>query len=414
MAPKFGGRKIESETEVPTFQQQQSFVKLGKRSASSLHIMMTLANSMNCDFVFVPICSHAKEEPRPRLVHTTMAQTGLRSFYPVRRRREDDTYAAAKRRKLTENSHLEVLPLHVDTSKEKVAPLSDESTVTKKRTTRTKKSTTTAKKVQSGGRGSRRARKGASTNTKDMPNIQTLFKLINETNQEERATIESKQTDHTSSNTVDTPTDHYSNECPLPTRTSASTSKESTPKSSPFKAPLVSPLSKSKPTTPLKSSPLKAATAPSPAASLSVPETRGARLLRLAREKMSTKSPDSKTAPPSVTSSPAVERSKKMASRRKLLVSDGPLTTNSRCQSASSFFSSEEESREKMVGELYVMSKAELAQPTRFERGKKIKLGQKVDGEKEKEPSSNMSPKLREFGAFVFESPTKGEASKTK
>ena len=102
-----------------------------------------------------------------------------------------------------------------------------------------------------------------------------------------------------------------------------------------------------------------------------------------------------------------------MASRRKLLVSDGPSTTNSGCPSASSFFSSKEESREKMVGELYKMSKTELTQPTRFERGKKAKQGQKIDGGKEKEASSK-SPKLREFGAFVFESPTKSEASKTK
>ena len=103
-----------------------------------------------------------------------------------------------------------------------------------------------------------------------------------------------------------------------------------------------------------------------------------------------------------------------MASRRKLLVSDGPLTMNSGCQGTSSFFSSKEESREKMVGELYRMSKTELAQPTRFEQGKKVKQGQKVVGGKEKAASSDKSPKLREFGAFVFESPTKSEASKAK
>ena len=337
----------------------------------------------------------------------------------MRRRREDDTYAATKRRKLTENSHLEVPPLHINTSKEKVAPPSDDcascetSTVAKKRTTRTKKNTSTAKKVQSGGRG-RRAGKGASTNTTYVPNIQTLFKLINETNQREQKS-ESDQAGNISSNTADTRitnTDHSSDECPLPSKTA---SKEGTPKSSPFKAPLIPPLSKSKPSTPLKSSPLKAATAPSsPAASSSLPETRGARLLRLAREKMSAKSPDSKTAPPSVTSSPTVERSKKMASRRKLLVSDGLSTTNSACQSASCFFSSKEESREKMMNELYKMSKTELAQPTMFERGKKIKQGQKVDGGKKKEAFSNKSPMLREFGAFVFESPTKSKASETK
>ena len=38
------------------------------------------------------------------------AQAGLRSFYPVRRRRgEEDGQAAIKRRKLTESSHQDVL-----------------------------------------------------------------------------------------------------------------------------------------------------------------------------------------------------------------------------------------------------------------------------------------------------------------
>ena len=79
-----------------------------------------------------------------------------------------------------------------------------------------------------------------------------------------------------------------------------------------------------------------------------------------------------------------------------------------------------------MVGELFKLSKRELAQPTRYEGGKmKSRTSgscssddsgrEKKNGrEREEEESGVKTPKIREFGAFEFVSPTKSEAAKTR
>ena len=73
-----------------------------------------------------------------------------------------------------------------------------------------------------------------------------------------------------------------------------------------------------------------------------------------------------------------------------------------------------------MVGELFKLSKRELAQPTRYEGGKmksKTSSGdieEKKRREREEEESGVKTPKIREFGAFEFVSPTKSEAAKTR
>ena len=64
-----------------------------------------------------------------------------------------------------------------------------------------------------------------------------------------------------------------------------------------------------------------------------------------------------------------------------------------------------------MVGELHKLSKKELAMPTGIERTKKKSKQRReaVAGEERGTCSEDGSktPKLNEFGAFVFESPTK-------
>ena len=336
-----------------------------------------------------------------------MAQAGLRSFYPVRRRREDDAQAAVKRRKLRENSHQEIsadkelldTTITLDTS-----DLSncETSAVAKKPTTRSRKAgerLTTAKKSQSG-RG-KRSNRGGSTTFKDVPNIKTLFDIVNQT------TSVNDKAPLTSTTTA-------SDECPL----SGSTSKSrleleaaSHPghnslqeRTTPFKLPATPPKAASSSVSPH----LSTCTTSSP-----VLESRGARLLRMAREKMSAaKSPVLKVAPPADSSpSLTVKRSTRMAARRKLLTNpDLPSTSSSK--SAAKFFPSKEQNRQEMVGELYKLSKRELAQPTRYESAK-VKRGKQASSS-EKEESGVKTPKLREFGAFEFESPTKNEPAKTR
>ena len=349
-----------------------------------------------------------------------MAQAGLRSFYPVRRRREDDTQTAVKRRKLTETSHLEVSAdkerldtmITLDTSDLSNGEI---SAIAKKPTTRSRKagsSLSTARKNQSG-RG-KRSKKGGGA-SKDIPNIKTLFEIINHT------TGVNDEAPHT--HTTTTASDKLSDESPLP-KTSSSTSEsrplvvshpghkssqeKTTPRSSPFKVPATPPKAASSPVPPRSST----CTTSSP-----IPESRGARLLRMAQERMSAKSPVSKEAShtcnndSSPSKSVTVERSARMAARRKLLTNpDLPSTSSSK--SAAKFFPSKEQDRQEMVGELYKLSKRELAQPTRYESAK-VKRGKKASSS-EKEESGVKTPKLREFGAFEFESPTKNEPAKTR
>jgi ribosome assembly protein YihI (activator of Der GTPase) len=76
-----------------------------------------------------------------------------------------------------------------------------------------------------------------------------------------------------------------------------------------------------------------------------------------------------------------------------------------------------------MVGGLFKLSKRELAQPTRY-KGAKVKKREGrasgsciSDGGEEKkrtEEGGARTPKLREFGAFEFASPTKKEVPKTR
>ena len=337
-----------------------------------------------------------------------MAQSELRTFFPVRRRRDDDSHTAAKRRKLTESSRLD-LPSQTDSpsslAEQDVTSTDggskcEVSAPPTRRSTRSRKGTTTTAKKTPSTRG-RRSKKGVTPST-DVPNIQTLFKLINKAS----ASSDSSPVTKTAEK------EELSDECPLPKASSASSSKETTPQASPFKVPSTrQTLTKAKCMTP-KSSPLKESITSSPIRSSPVLETRGARLLRLAKEKMATKSPNAKAASVSeaVSSSPSVQRVTKMAARRKLLTSAPPPTTSSEGKTASRFLSSSsrEKDRQEVVGDLYKLSKKELAQQTRFESKQK----QKKESIKEKEVSK--SPKLREFGAFVFESPTKNEANKTR
>ena len=93
------------------------------------------------------------------------------------------------------------------------------------------------------------------------------------------------------------------------------------------------------------------------------------------------------------------------------------------------FFSlSKEQDRQEMVGELFKLSKRELAQPTRYESAKVKRReagapsgsssgddsGREGKGKVEENGATCRTPKLREFGAFEFVSPTKSEAAKTR
>ena len=400
----------------------------------------------------------------------TMAQSGLRSFYPVRRRREDDTQSAAtKRRKLTTaNSHLEVSA----EANDEILDTTDFSNVdgsratAKKPTARSRRAAGgkgTARKSQSG-RG-KRCKKGDTT---DVPNIKTLFEIINQTTTT-TASVNSgvdAEAPPTASTSTD---DKLSDECPLP-QASGSTSKSNsvtsqssqrnlqsrkatvtTPCPSPFKVPATPSVpvgTRSRTTTP-KSSPAKTAAASSPAVSRSpthstttasavtsspIAESRGARLLRMAKEKMVTKSPGSKVASPTTSdnssSSVMAGRPTRMAARRKLLVAnpDLPSTGSGSSKSvatASKFFPfSKEQERQEIAGELFKLSKKELAQPTRYESAKVKKRRAGASGscsggggsEKKGREEGNgaRTPKLKEFGAFEFVSPTKNEAAKTR
>ena len=124
-----------------------------------------------------------------------------------------------------------------------------------------------------------------------------------------------------------------------------------------------------------------------------------------AKKSMSAKSPISKVASPAnnnndLSPSVTVERSTKMVA----------LLTNpdtSGTKSTAKFFPQE---RQEMVSELCKLSKRELAQPTRYESAK-VNRG-KTASSSEEEEGGVRTPKLKEFGAFKFESPTKNEANK--
>ena len=143
----------------------------------------------------------------------------------------------------------------------------------------------------------------------------------------------------------------------------------------------------------------------------------------MAKEKMTTKSPASKVASFADTGdsslSATVERRTRMAARRRLLTNpDLPSTSTSSSSKSctAKFFTSKEQDRREMIGELYKLSKSELAQPTRYERTK-VRRGRAVKDSEEKvegEGGAAKSPKLREFGAFEFLSPTKKEAAASR
>lgn len=81
-----------------------------------------------------------------------------------------------------------------------------------------------------------------------------------------------------------------------------------------------------------------------------------------------------------------------------------------------------------MVGELFKLSKRELTQPTKYESAKVKRReaaalsgscscddsGREGKGEVEENSATCRTPKLREFGAFEFVSPTKNETVKTR
>ena len=361
-------------------------------------------------------------------LNNTMAQSGLRSFFPVRRLREDDTQTTIKRRKLTENSHLEV-----PANEEQLdASNFSNGTTTKKPATQSKTRKAggrgTAKKSQSG-RGGKRCKKGDTT---DVPNIKTLFEIINHTTSADEAPP-------TTSMLSDKPSDECPPpEAPLSASKSSSVASQSGHRSvqqattsclSPFKVPATPPRgSKFKTATP-KSSPMKAgALSPgSPHSSSPIAESRGARLLRMAKEKKSTttNSPASKIASPTAgnkdsSSAVMVQRSTRMAARRKLLTNPAlPSATSSSSKSVVvNFFPSKEQDRQEVVGELYKLSKRELAQPTKYENTKvKRREGASSSGgvkEKVDRSGGAKTPKLREFGVFEFVSPTKNEAANTR
>ena len=382
-----------------------------------------------------------------------MAQSGLRSFYPVRRRREDDTQTATKRRKLSH--HLEVPTAtsgeQLDTSDFTNGDTSALAS-TKKPTVRSRKGGGKAatKKSQSG-KGRRFKKKG---DTADVPNIKTLFEIVNQTTSV-KCGDNNDETPPTASTSSE---DRFGDECLLPhpvasqpsQRKSQQSQKTATktltpPYQSPFKVPAI-PLggeSSSRTSTPKSSPAMMAAVVLSPAAlsrspartttvpiSSPVPESRGARLIRMAKEKMATKSPSSKVASSATIgdgSSSMAGRRTRMAARRKLLTANSDLPSSatsgssaSKSTAATKFFPSEEHGRQEMVGELFKLSKRELAQPTRYEGGKmksKTSSGdieEKKRREREEEESGVKTPKIREFGAFEFVSPTKSEAAKTR
>ena len=381
------------------------------------------------------------------------SHSGLRSFYPVRRRREDDTQTATKRRKLSH--HLEVPTATIGEQLDDTSSLAS----AKKPTVRSKKGGGRAatKKSQSG-KGRRCKKKGDAA---DVPNIKTLFEIVNQA-----TSVKSSDNDDEAPPTANTSyKDRFGDECPLShpmasqpsQRNSEQSHKTGTktsipPYQSPFKVPAI-PLggeSSSRTSTP-KSSPAKTAAAVLSPAALSrspartttvptsspVPESRGARLIRMAKEKMATKSPNSKVASSATIgdgSSSMAGRRTQMAARRKLLAANSDLPSSATSGSSASksaastkFFPSEEHDRQEMVGELFKLSKRELAQPTRYEGGKMKSRtsgscsssgdvgGEKKNGkEREEEESGVKTPKIREFGAFEFVSPTKSEAAKTR
>ena len=379
-----------------------------------------------------------------------MAQSGLRSFYSVRRRREDDTLTTIKRRKLTPSSHLEVPAATIDEQLDASDNFSNgetSSTTTKK--PRKGGGRVATKKSQSG-RGRRCKKKGDTT---DVPNIKSLFEIINQTSVKNSVSDDDEVPPTASTSCKD----RFGDECLLPhpvasqpsqrnsQRSQRTATTTSIPYQSPFKVPAI-PLggdSNSRTSTP-KSSPAKTAAAVlspaglscSPAATSSpVPESRGARLIRMAKEKMATKSPNSKVASSATIgdrSSSMAGRRTRMAARRKILAANSDLPSSATSGSSASksavatkFFPSEEKDRQEMVGELLKLSKRELAQPTRYEvkrreGGVSGSCNSGGDGEEKKgreeeeEESGVKTPKIREFGAFEFVSPTKSEAAKTR
>ena len=324
---------------------------------------------------------------------------------------------------------------------------------TKKPTVRSRKGGGRAatKKSQSG-KGRRCKKKG---DTADVPNIKTLFEIVNQV-----TSVKSGDNNDEAPPTANTSyKDRFGgDECllshPVASQPSKRDSEQShktgtktsmPPYQSPFKVPAI-PLggeSSSRTSTP-KSSPAKTAAAVLSPAALSrspartttvptsspVPESRGARLIRMAKEKMATKSPNSKVASSATIgdgSSSMAGRRTQMAARRKLLAANSDLPSSatsgssaSKSAAATKFFPSEEQDRQEMVGELFKLSKRELAQPMRYEGGKMKSrtssgdIEEKKQRGREQEESGVKTPKIREFGAFEFVSPTKSEAAKTR
>ena len=64
--------------------------------------------------------------------------------------------------------------------------------------------------------------------------------------------------------------------------------------------------------------------------------------------------------------------------------------------------------------ELCQLSKKDLAQPTKYETRTGAKKGKEEERGQEKSEAAVTPPKLRDFGSFVFESPTKKDAATSR
>ena len=305
----------------------------------------------------------------------------------MKRKRED--HASIKRRKLTEDTRLDI------------SVISEHSDPTSISLTQPEKVTTTQNKTKSVRRGTKAVtRKKVNTRKrKDEPSLQTLFDIIQKDREQasESADPSEKEKPLFTSDVSVTLENNVSNVQP-PTQTEDSVPVTRTPESSPVKtrsqglsrgaALLALSKQKSKASSRSRSS-TTAVKTPQSSPMKNQPQalSRGAALVRLAQEK--------KTAKPSQ----EVDKTKRVtriAARRKLLANPEAVELKLQDETRKQL------SREEMVGKLYKLSAKELAKPTQVEENaatsKTLKQGKSV---------KTKSPKLREFSSFEFKSPVK-------
>lgn len=338
-----------------------------------------------------------------------MAQTGIGGYFPVRRRASD--HGSVKRRKLSESARLDIPVLSEQADPLSIPCTQPEKVIVSELKTTKKSSRGRQKRGVNATTRSSTTRSRRSKSAKSNESLKTLLDIISQSKLQEANPKPSSKDGDSAEEESPLPPPSVSTLSPSPRKRTNNTQPHTsskmrivessndllTPVPSPFKTPQASPLK-------ISPGPLKMASPKPKLSPRKTPlrvETRGATLLRLAREKI-VKSPAKNLTPPTspnIQSMADTSRSIKMGARRRLLTDPDPhslLLTPAPRIGASCGTREKNSIQRETIGNLYKLSARELAQQTRFE----------TNTAKQRVPAPK-TPKLEEFGTLEVISPQK-------